>query len=126
SQLVYAYTLGYWKCSLDNIDANSREYERVLNRLKELESQPGLWSWVQEQWYEDDREDLDEYWETCRNVFDTRKGVDDLYEFVTDWREMLDLYFEIETQVTAYLEKLQSDSNQGYYERGRLVIPAAT
>ena len=126
SQLIYSYTLGYWKCSLHKIDANSREYERVLNRLKQLESESGLWSWVQQQLLEDDREDLDEYWETCANVFDTRQGVDDLHEFMTNWQEMLDLTLEIESQVSAYLETLQSDSNQGYYERGRLVIPAAT
>ncbi|MEQ9302480.1 MAG: hypothetical protein RJQ14_01090, partial [Marinoscillum sp.] len=126
SQLIYSYTLGYWKCNLDNIEANAIEYQRVLNRLKTLESDPGLWSWVQQQWLEDDREDLDEYWEECNAVFDTRQGVDDLYEFVTDWREMLDLYFEVEAKITEYLVTLQSESNQGYYERGRLVIPAAT
>ncbi len=128
SELIAAYTIGYWMCSLENIEANTTEYERVLSRLEELEQESSLWSWVQEKWYEDSREDLDEYWQDCRDIFDLRDNVNETYELITGLqaKEVLDLLIAINDKVEEYLATVASPTNEGYYERGRLVIPVAT
>ncbi|MEQ9303076.1 MAG: hypothetical protein RJQ14_04105, partial [Marinoscillum sp.] len=72
------------------------------------------------------KEDLEDYFNDCDEVQALKNDIYEFYEFITDFDEVLDLYFEIESKVIAYLETLQSDENEGYYERGKLVIPAAT
>ncbi len=126
SKVIAAYTIDSWRCRDEAFVSNSTEYERVLYRLKELEGESSVWSWVEERWQEDSKQDLEEFYKECEEVQTLKNDINEIYVFITDFEEVIDLYFEIESKITEYLETLQSDGNEGYYERGRLVIPAAT
>lgn len=123
--LVKAYTIQYWDCE-GHFSERGMEYERVLTRLKELDQLSGPWAWLEEQ-YQDYHEDrLLEYLSDCQKMYDLRDEVAELQALVQDWSAMQDFILEIAFSVDTYLTTIQSSTNQGYYERGKLVIPAAT
>ncbi|MEQ9307734.1 MAG: hypothetical protein RJQ14_27740, partial [Marinoscillum sp.] len=126
SKLIAAYTIDSWRCRDESLVSNATEYERVLQRLKELEGESSIWGWVEEKWQKDSKEDLEDFFKECEEVETLKNDINELYVFITDFEEALDLYFEIESKIKQYLETLQSDENEGYYEIGRLVVPAAT
>jgi TANFOR domain-containing protein len=125
-KVIAAYTIDEWKYRPNKQAANKIEYIRVLERLKELEGEDGLWSWVSEKWHQSSQDDLDQYFLERDEHLEFKEKVEEIVEFMTDWPKVLDLVIEISEQVNTYLETLQSDQNEGYYERGRLVIPALT
>jgi len=81
---------------------------------------------VEEEWLAWKRDNLLEDLQDCAKIFKLKKDVASLYELVSDWKEALKLYMAIDDKVTTYLETLSSDTNLGYYKRGRLAIPVAT
>lgn len=127
-KVVYAYTLAYWECSTEKLMASADEYEYVIGHLAEMEKERGLWNWVKEQWYDykEDKEDIEKYFQDCRNADDLREAVEDLYDLVSNWEEIKKVSVKVYNALSVYWGTLQESDNHGRYERGALIVPATS
>ncbi len=126
--LIYAYTLAYWDCRELKMNANRARYVYVIERLAEEDEKDGIWQWVQSYYngYEDEKNDLEEYFTECFKAEDTREYIEEIYELVNSWEEIKSLYDAAKSKILSYFSTLSKSDNLGRYERGRLLIPAAT
>ncbi len=122
SGLIFAYTYAYLKCSPEELTLNSKQYEYVLEQLAQAEGESGIWSWTKELWYGSEKENLEEYFIECKEALDLRQSVEDLYEVITDWRQILNAYFSVEAKLTKYFTTLGAGNAISWYERGKLTL----
>lgn len=127
-KVIYTYTLAYWECRTEKLVASYHEYEYVIGELAKMEREGGLWNWVKEQWYEykDEKTDIEDYFQDCRDADDLREAIDDLYELATNWEEVKILSGQVCNSLASYWESLEASDNQGRYRRGAMIIPAAS
>lgn len=127
-KLLYAYTVAYWQCRSSKLIASAEDYEYVVTQLAEMEEEGGLWNWVREQWhdYEGEKESLEAHFKDCRDAEELRDGVERLHDLVTNWEEIKALSGQVFENLQVYWDTLKTDTNQGRYERGALIIPTAT
>jgi hypothetical protein len=124
SEIIYAYTKAYLDCH--DIEITKEEYAYVVVKLRKLEKENGIWSWVEEKWYEDSKEDLEEVIVKCKEAEDIRAGVDEFIEFVTSWDKITELGSEVLSLMKEYWGTLSKEDNIGRYERGKVLVPIAT
>lgn len=127
-KIIYAYTLAYWECQTDKLTASYEDYEYVIGKLAGTESQPGIWNWVSEQWrdYKEEKVEIEQYFQDCRDADDLRETIDDLYELTANWEEIKTLSKEVCNNLATYWEILETADNDGRYQRGALIVPAAS
>ena len=127
-KMIYAYTMAYWDCRTEKLISSYEEYEYVIRRLAEYEEKDGIWNWVQMQWtnYEGVKEDLETYFNDCRDAEDLYETIEDLYELISNWEEVVALSEDVGKRLDEYLSVLESTQNTGRYEIGKVIIPAAS
>lgn len=127
-RLIYAYTIAYWHCRTEKLLSGVEEYEYTIEQLAANEREGTAWAWVKEQWYDykAEKEQLEKYFNDCRDADDLRDAVNDLYDIVSNWETIQILSTQISLLLNEYWAQLSSTKNEGRYERGRLIIPAAS
>ncbi|MEX2232451.1 MAG: fibronectin type III domain-containing protein [Cyclobacteriaceae bacterium] len=127
-KVLYAYTVAYWECGTEKLISSLEEYEFVVKELAVNEKEVGLWNWVKEQWhdYKGEKEDLEKYFIDCKEADEVRQVVEELYELSTNWDEIRNLSSQVCDRLKEYWSSLKSTDNGGRYQRGALIIPAAS
>ncbi len=126
-KVIYAYTAALWQCDYGKILAKVDEYEGIVDQLARMDAEGGIWNWVKRQVhdYQEDQDDIVQYIADCRDAADLRQAIEDLAELATNWDELAALSEDLSGKLQSYLELLESSDNQGRYERGFLIVPAA-
>ena len=123
---IYAYSIAYWDCRQSSYKANQADFEEVISRLKELEQEEGIIAWLQEKYYDSKAEGLEEELSNCNEVYDLRNDVISFIDFITDREEVEALVWKIGKEVFDYIILLDSQTNEAYYEYGRIFTFAAS
>lgn len=126
-ELAYAYTVGAFRCTDAKMEAGRQEYIQVVRRLA-LKQPGGVWDWLEDLVSETDEEklaELEAYFEECGEVRQYQTNIEELAELVTDWKVMLELYFQMEAKFAGYLATLEEGNDVSWYERGFLACQTA-
>src|SRR5688500_13487180 len=127
-RVIYTYTVAYWQCRTDKLLSGVEEYEYAIEQLAAYEEEGGVWMWVKEQWYDfkGEKEQLEKYFNDCRDADDLRNAINELYDLASNWQEIQTVSTEISILLNEYWAVLGTTNNEGRYERGKLIIPAAS
>ncbi|SNB29069.1 hypothetical protein NO004_510010 [Flavobacterium psychrophilum] len=130
NDITYAYTRAYFFCKKQDIAYDKKEYKALLEKLSKLESTPGIWSWMQQKYYEPDLKDLAQEIKKCEDANQLRKeiadGLKDFKESIDSYQEIKKLVNNVSNKLKKYYDLVTSKENVGRYEAGRLVVPVAS
>jgi len=120
--LFYSYTTAYITCRGGKVKANKDRFEELLKKLKVEEEKEGIWSWLKEKWYSDEKEEVNNYLKNCDDVVKTRQQIVDLYNFLTEWKNIVESYIKISAKIKELVTLYETTStvNETRYKKGIL------
>ena len=120
--LFYSYTTAYITCRGGKVKANKDRFEELLKKLKVEEEKEGIWSWLKEKWYSDEKEEVNNYLINCDDVVKTRQQIVDLFNFLTEWKNIVESYIKISAKIKELVTLYETTStvNETRYKKGIL------
>jgi len=123
--IAYAYTLAYLQCY--NITLTAQEYRELMAKLVLAQQNQGVLAWLQENYYEPQVNYLENKLKKCTDASQLRQniaeGLDKLVESIDSFEDIGNICNNLVQRLKKYYALITSNTNQGRYQVGRLIIP---